>query len=136
MASTRCTWITGFAVLFAGVTNAHAHVHYCFDGQEPPAAVHLLDGHDHAHERAHPASHHHADPGNHADEADHDDLDVDLPSKALAKVVKHDQLALAPLVGWSTVVDARPAATLECSFDAPAAPHPLYSRPPLRAPPR
>jgi hypothetical protein len=134
MASTRWTWITGLAVLFAGITNAHAHVHYCFDGQEPPAAVHLSDGIDHAHEHPGPASHH--DDVLHHDDADHDDLDLDLPNEALAKIVKHDQLALAPLLGWSTVIDSRPAAALAWSSAAPPAPDPLYARPPLRGPPR
>ena len=61
-------------MLFAGLTNAHGHVHYCFDGQEPPAAVHLVDSTDHDHEV----------PG-HSDGDEHDDLDVDVPNQALAK---------------------------------------------------
>jgi hypothetical protein len=135
MASTRWTWITSLAVLFAGVTNAHAHVHYCFDGQEPPAALHVGDSPEHSHEHANHASQR-ADTPDHGAEADHDDLDVDLLNKALAKVVKHDQLGLAPLPAWSTVVDARPAPALAWSVDTPPAPDPLYARPPLRGPPR
>jgi len=135
MASTRWTWITALAVLFAGLTNAHAHVHYCFDGQEPPAAVHLSDSPNHEHERPGHASHH-DDAAHQDDAADHDDLDLDLPNQALTKVFKHDQLALVPLLGWSMVIDApRPAAPPR-SVDAPAAPDPLYTRPPSRAPPR
>ena len=37
MVSRRWTWLAGFALLFAGFTNAHSHVHYCFDGSESPA---------------------------------------------------------------------------------------------------
>ena len=43
MTSKRWAWIAAAAVLFAGLTNAHAHVHFCFDGQEPPTAIHLAD---------------------------------------------------------------------------------------------
>ena len=50
MTSKRWSWLAGFALLFAGITNAHSHVHYCFDGQEPPAAVHLIESADHHHE--------------------------------------------------------------------------------------
>ena len=133
MSSTRWTWVTGFAVLFAGLSNAHAHVHYCFDGQEPPATVHLSDGPGHEHERPGHASH--DDAAQHDDAADHEDLDLDLPNQALAKVVKHDQLALAPLLGWSNVIESRPTATVAQSVAAPPAEAPLYVRPPLRGPP-
>jgi hypothetical protein len=83
MLSKRWSWLAAVAVLVAGVTNAHSHVHYCFDGSEPPAAVHLADAIDH----------HHAVPGD-AGEAplgdgiEHDDLDLDLPNQAIAKAVK------------------------------------------------
>ena len=135
MSSTRWTWVTGLAVLFAGLSNAHAHVHYCFDGQEPPATVHLSDGIDHEHEHPGQASHH--DTATHAEhDGDHDDLDLDLPNQALAKAVKHDLFIASPLPGWSTVIDSRPAEALVRSDDAPAAAAPLYARPPLRGPPR
>ena len=83
MVSKRWTWLAALAVLFAGLTNAHSHVHYCFDGQEPPASVHLVDGTDHDHEL----------PG-HSDGAEHDDLDLDVPNQALAKAVKYDLPAI------------------------------------------
>ena len=89
MVSKRWTWLAGLAVLFAGLTNAHGHVHYCFDGQEPPAAVHLVDSTDHDHEL----------PG-HDDGTEHDDLDLDLPNQALAKAVKHDLPAIVA-VAWA-----------------------------------
>jgi hypothetical protein len=135
MSFTRWTWLTGLAVLFAGLSNAHSHVHYCFDGQEPPATVHLSDGTHHEHE--HPGHTSHEDATQHnADEADHDDLDLDLPNQALAKAVKHDLFAIAPALGWSNGIDTRPAAALARIDDAPPAPDPLYARPPLRGPPR
>jgi hypothetical protein len=124
MASKRWTWLAGFAVLFAGLTNAHGHVHYCFDGQEPPAAVHLVDSTDHDHEL----------PG-HDDGTEHDDLDLDLPNQALAKAFKHDLPAIVA-VAWGAGVDSLPGGSLAENVDAPAAPNPRYALPQLRAPPR
>ena len=125
MVSKRWTWLAGLAVLFAGLTNAHSHVHYCFDGQEPPAAVHLVDSTDHAHEV----------PGHHDDDAEHDDLDLDVPTQAFAKAVKHDLPAIVA-VAWATAVDSLPGGALAESVDVPAAPNPRYALPQLRAPPR
>ena len=124
MVSKRWTWLAGLAVLFAGLTNAHGHVHYCFDGQEPPAAVHLADSTDHDHEL----------PG-HDGGTEHDDLDLDLPNQALAKAVKHDLPAIVA-VAWGTSVDSLPGGALAESIDTPAAPNPRYALPQLRAPPR
>jgi hypothetical protein len=124
MVSKRWTWLAAVAVLFAGLTNAHGHVHYCFDGQEPPAAVHLVDGTAHDHEL----------PG-HSDGAEHDDLDVDLANQALAKAVKYDLAAITPHV-WTTAFEPVPSGTLNDIVDVFPAPHPRYAHPPLRAPPR
>jgi hypothetical protein len=118
-------WLTGIAWLFAAVTNAHGHIHYCFDGQEPPAAVHLTDSADHEHEL----------PGHDAS-GDHDDLDVDLPNQALAKACKHDLPAIAPSVAWIVDSEGAPTATPVSADPAPPALDPLYYHPPSRAPPR
>jgi hypothetical protein len=125
MVSKRWTWLAALAVLFAGLTNAHSHVHYCFDGQEPPAAVHLADSTAHDHEV----------PGHDDDGAEHDDLDLDVPNQALAKAVKHDLPAIAS-VAWATAVASLPGGALADSVDVPAAPNPRYALPQLRAPPR
>jgi hypothetical protein len=125
MVSKRWTWLAGLALLFAGLTNAHSHVHYCFDGQEPPAAVHLADSTDHDHEL----------PSHHGGDAEHDDLDLDVPNQAVAKAVKHD-LPANVAVAWATAIDALPASALAESIDVPAAPNPRYALPQLRAPPR
>lgn len=124
MVSKRWTWLTGSAWLFAALTNAHGHVHYCFDGQEPPAAIHLTDSTDHDHEI----------PGHDA-AGDHDDLDLDLPNQALAKACKHDLPAMAPLVAWTIDLHASARDTLEAAPLAPRAPDPRHYRPPLRGPP-
>jgi hypothetical protein len=125
MVSRRWSWFAGFALLFAGITNAHSHVHYCFDGQEPPAAVHISDG----------ADHHHETLGHHDDGTKHDDLDVDVQTQALAKVVKYDLPAI-PVLTWSMTFDAMPGDTLEARIDTPPHPNPRYTLPQLRAPPR
>ena len=126
MVSKRWTWLAAVAVLFAGLTNAHSHVHYCFDGQEPPAAVHLVDSTDHAHET----------PGHHSDPAEHDDLDLDVPNQALSKACKHDLPALAAVLAWTTAFESLPRGALTASVDIPPAPDPRYVHPQLRAPPR
>jgi hypothetical protein len=128
MGSKRWTWLAAIAVLFAGLTNAHSHVHYCFDGQEPPAAVHLVDSTDHAHEL--PGHDGDADHG----DAEHDDLDLDVPNQVLAKVCKHDLPAITAHV-WTLAVPAAPAGSLADAIDAPPTPPPRYLHPQLRAPP-
>ena len=125
MVSKRWTWLAAFALLFAGLTNAHSHVHYCFDGQEPPASVHLVDGTDHEHEL----------PG-HSDGAEHDDLDLDVPNQALAKACKHDLPAIAAVLVATTPFELLPGGALADGADIPPAPNPRYSLPQLRAPPR
>ena len=124
MVSKRWTWPAALAVLFAGLTNAHAHVHYCFDGQEPPAAVHLVDSMDHAHEV----------PG-HSDGDEHDDLDVDVFNQALTKACKHDLPAITSHV-WAISFEAPSGNVLGHVTDLPPAPNPRYLHPQLRAPPR
>jgi hypothetical protein len=125
MVSKRWTWPAAVALLFAGLTNAHAHVHYCFDGQEPPASVHLVDSMDHVH----------AIPGHHDDDAEHNDLDVDVPNQALAKACKHDLPAITSHV---SPVSFEPLAgnALATVTDHPAAPNPRYLYPQPRGPPR
>jgi hypothetical protein len=124
MVSKRWSWLAGLAVLFAGLTNAHSHVHYCFDGQEPPAAVHLADN----------ADHHHEIPG-HDDGTGHDDLDLDVPNQALAKACKHDLPAIVALA-WVASIEALPGGALAEGVDIPPAPDPRYTLPLQRAPPR
>ena len=120
MVSKRWTWLTALAVLFAGLTNAHSHVHYCFDGQEPAASMLLVDS-------AHEAPCHDAN--------DCDSVDVDVPSEAFATTCAHDLPAIVPLLAWSEDFGAPIGAALVATEAAPAAPDPHYSRPPSRAPP-
>ena len=119
---TAAAWITGLAVLVAGVTNAHAHVHLCFDGQEAPAAIHLDDDTGHLLE--------------HAAGSQHDDVDVDLQGQALAKSVKHDLTAIDAPVVWTLSFDRQAVTPQHASADTPRRPPAPYLTPPLRAPPR
>lgn len=125
MASKRWTWLTGVAWLFAALSNAHGHVHYCFDGQEPPAAVHLADSTDHDHEL----------PG-HDSGGGHDDLDVDIPNQALAKAFKYDLPAISASPVWSVDLESTTTDTPVAAPLTPPAPDPHHYRPPLRGPPR
>lgn len=143
MVSKRWTWLTGLAVLFAGLTNAHSHVHYCFDGQSETAA-HPVDLLTHAHElpatHGHDSSHdddHHGAPAEHHDDFDggHEDLDVDVPNDALAKSVKHDLPAITTAVAWTSDRVPSLGGDRIVDPDTPAAPDPRYARPPLRGPP-
>jgi hypothetical protein len=111
------------AVLFAGLTNAHAHVHLCLDGQEPPASVHVVDSSNHLHE--------HFD-GTHG----HDDFDLDVPNEALAKTLKYDSPAIVSTTFWTPVV-AIAISPPPVAKSAPSPkPPPYFSRPPPRGPPR
>jgi hypothetical protein len=139
MTSKRWAWIAATAVLFAGITNAHAHLHLCFDGQDAPAAVHLVDS------DAHPlqAHHDHDDDADHHErglahdvDGDHDDIDVDINSQALSKASKHDHAAIdAPFVG-RLVIGARDSSAQPRSTAPSELPAPPYLHPPLRGPPR
>ncbi len=122
MASKPWAWLAALAVLVAGITNAHAHVHLCFDGHEPPTAVYLSDGADHVHDLE--------------DTACSGDVDVDLQNQVLAKTVKHDLLAIEPLIVWMLAFEPHAASPLPVSAQARPVPAPPYTRPPLRAPPR
>lgn len=130
--------LASWAILFSGLTNAHAHVHLCFDGQEAPASVHLVDGKDHSHhsQHSHHSRHSHDSQGDSEHAEDHDDLDVDVPNPALAKTVKYDDLAaIVTLTGWAASFGAPKCVAPTSGTGIIATPHPPFSRPPLRAPP-
>jgi hypothetical protein len=128
------------ALLFAGLTNAHAHVHLCLDGSEPPATLHWATGDalPQLHGDEHDFPHHHRGTANSAgtlDVAKHDDVDLEVSASAIAKTVKHDALA-GTLPDVLLVVLAPPPAAqvLPASDLAPRAP-PARTRPQPRAPP-
>ncbi|WP_331344207.1 hypothetical protein [Cellvibrio sp. UBA7661] len=99
---------------------AGAHGHFCFDGQEPPISVHMhLDGHE-AHDH-------------HPDEV-HQDADIELGTSVLAKLGKIDLglILLAAVALGLLVLPARFGIGFYQPFHFS---FPLYTRPPLRAPP-
>jgi hypothetical protein len=125
MVSKRWIWAACLAVLFAG--QSQAHVHYCFDGHEPPMSVHLADGIDPGHEH----------PDHDADEGCQDDVDVDLnPAElALGKVFKLDQPDLAAVFGSSVIVASPGAGVLVDWIELPQTSDPPFARPQVRGPP-
>lgn len=103
-----------------------AHLHYCFDGNEPPVSLHI-DGH---------AGSHHMDSG--ISPGGHEDLDVSVGVDALIKKVPTllDLLGvIAALVFFLHLLprirSVVPSVDTVLSVSAPRA----YLRPPLRGPP-
>jgi hypothetical protein len=148
--------LASVALLFAGLTNAHSHLHVCLDGAAA-AAQHEDDHSDggHGHEPSRgpaPHAHDHSDHSwtdetvlaqwapHHAEldagAADHADVDVDIPNQALAKTLKLDQAAIAPAGPWQPLAYREPAETPAAR--AKLTPHasPPFVRPLLRGPPR
>jgi hypothetical protein len=115
-------WLVIAAVLIGRVEGAHLHL--CFDGSEPPAAVHMADGVDH-------------DDAHHV-ETKHVDQDVDLFDATLFKKVLDG--VDAPVVFAATLLFLLPIVTQSFVRPAPLA-HPPPRRmfafdPPPRGPPR
>jgi hypothetical protein len=128
--------IAAGAVAFAGLTNAHAHLHFCFDGADPPAAVHLVDPSNHLHDHFSHLDDHfdHFDDHTAASEH-HDDLDLDVQDPALAKTLKHDVAAIDAGFGPVSIAGASAAEALPRAAEIEPHPPPAFSRPLSRAPP-
>jgi hypothetical protein len=114
-------WLVVAAVLIGRFEGAHLHL--CFDGSEPPAAVHMADGADH-------------DDAHHL-ETQHVDQDVDMFGATLVKKVFEG--VDAPVVFAAALLFLLPIVTQ--SFVRPALLHPPPRRlfafePPPRGPPR
>lgn len=77
-------WLLALACLTLLFTQmGGAHLHLCFDGQEPPASLHLSDANHHDDHHGGHHDRHHA-----AGETPHSDLDVPLANDVLSKPVK------------------------------------------------
>lgn len=110
------------AVLLITVRSADAHIHMCFDGQEPPAALHVADG-----------GVHHSGPGM---QQGHQDKDVKYSAdRTFKKGDANDALLIAAV--WSLVASlpTRTAEPPQYTEAAPRASNPFHLRPPLRGPP-
>jgi hypothetical protein len=112
-----------FAIAFLAMRTAGAHAHLCFDGNEPPASVHVGDF----------DTHHQSDNQG----PKHSDRDVNLIGDTLAKKSDNDgAFDLPVLVRAALAIPAPIKTTLPRLRSLPAGtvsvPH---MRPPLRAPP-
>jgi hypothetical protein len=112
-----------FAVLFVIVRTADAHAHFCFDGKEPPASVHIADGDVHPCESDEGSGH-------------TGDKDVKLTPDALLKKASAEDVWLPAMVYLGAYFLAQP------SIEPPPAyaqvnlpPAPYLFLPPLRGPP-
>ncbi len=118
-------WIWLALIAFMVTRLVDAHLHLCFDGQEPPAAVHMTDGAGH-------------DDSHHVD-SQHQDRDVQMLDTALVKKVGESADVLIPAflaaVFLLLLFDVRGRLWLR-SNDAPPILRALHSlKPPLRGPP-
>jgi hypothetical protein len=116
-------WTVILAVL--AVRASDTHLHFCFDGQEPPATLHFADASVH-HDEAH-------DEG-----ASHADQDVDPFIGAVVKSDDDPQPIFALIVGALLTIDLLlPADDTPSSehYWLPTAGSAFYLRPPLRGPP-
>lgn len=116
-------WTVVLAVVAVRLTDTHLHL--CFDGQEPPASVHLAD-----------ASVHHDD--DHDDGVAHADQDIDPFIGTLVKSDDDPQPLFALIVGTLLTIELLPPDRTVPALDREipiATDPPFYLRPPLRGPP-
>ncbi len=119
----RHPWILVLALLaFAFGRLTGAHLHLCFDGSEPPLALHTADG-----------THldHHG-----GEDLAHDDMDVEPLGDMLAKSAQILLLAVVAFGIWLIAL-LPPSRRIAVAFNdsRPPSPPPRFLRPPLRAPP-
>lgn len=118
-------WLWLVLIAFLAIRLGDAHLHLCFDGQEPPASVHMADGsvHDDAH---------------HVD-SEHNDRDIQVFDAALVKKASGQADVLAALFVASILLLLIPPAA-ERFVRRPNDPSSFVRtrfalRPPLRGPP-
>ena len=110
------------ALVFLNASAFGAHLHLCFDEQEPRSSLRLNDGQQGMHD---------AD----SDEK-HNDVDVQLTEQAVAKFFKSDPSWGAPLSAWTIPTVCRVASlTGPVHLDSEWTSKPSSLLPPLRGPP-
>jgi len=117
-------WTVVLAILAVRLSDTHLHL--CFDGQEPPASVHLAD-----------ASVHH-DEDHHGGDETHADKDINPFVGTVVKIDDDTQPLLAVIVGSLLafeLIPLDPAVPAFAGERLPATDPPFYLRPPLRGPP-
>jgi len=118
---TTWIWLIIAALVFGRVEGAHLHL--CFDGQEPPAAVHIADSADH-------------DDAHHRD-TEHVDQDVELLDATLVKKSdSHADLQVAFVPSLSLLLPVAQATSSRPTILTHPPPRRfLYLDPPPRGPP-
>ena len=103
-----------------------AHMHFCLDGSEPPASLHLDD-----------ADLHHLDEHGHVDDtaASHSDVDVSLIVDAVLKKAATSLDLLVLLVSFALVLGLISAVRLAPVYSEFLPPIRAHLRPLLRGPP-
>ena len=118
------TLLLCIALLVVRGTGLGMHVHLCFDGSEPPVALHLAaDTVDHQHQGIEPV---------------HDDFDLSVVGDVIGKIAKATLNLPLLLLACARLLFSR-ATPPPIPWAGPAAPirsTARYIRPPLRAPPR
>lgn len=119
---TPLLWVIAFAMLI--VRTADAHMHLCFDGQEPRSSFHVLDREATCHEKDGPTD-------------SHQDQDVDALGAALAKKGTQAE-TVGPLPTTDVLLFLLPpqrGTDHEVTTQNPAPKLPELFLPPLRGPP-
>jgi hypothetical protein len=102
-----------------------AHLHYCFDGTEPPVSLHIDTQ----------AGGHHKDGS--VGSAQHEDVDISVGGDALIKKAPNllDLLGLLIVLTFALLLPR--LRSIACAFDSlvPVSAPRAYLRPPLRGPP-
>ena len=113
-------WVVVFALLI--VRTADAHMHLCFDGQEPRSSLHVLDRMS----------------GCHKTDGSHQDQDVDALGAAAAKKSAEAEPLLGPPPFANVILLLLPpprGMAYEPSIQNPSPKLPELFLPPLRGPP-
>jgi hypothetical protein len=112
-----------FAMMFVMVRTADAHAHFCFDGKEPPASIHIADGDVHPCEKGQSQEH-------------KGDKDVKLSPDLLVKKPLPTEVWIPYVAVFvfqiSAVPCCEPITAIEQTGDLRP---PLFRLPPLRGPP-
>ena len=116
------TWLCLALLAMLVIRLGETHLHLCFDGQEPAAAVHVGDSPSH-------------DDADHAD-ATHSDQDVELTTAGIIKKASADSLdVLFVCLAILLLLPASRRITLPPAYRSFAPAQPAHFLPPLRGPP-
>ena len=118
-------WVLALGLVVVRI--ADAHVHWCFDGQEPRSSLHVSDAGAVCHTQQEPEG-----------STQGEDVDIAAVGAALAKTDSQGQ-TLAPIPVADVVFAFSPppanGAARPSSSEAPAVKRPYLHRPRLRGPP-